>query len=84
MSNCTVSKPRRQVSVPLRVHAASSSTYLRWSTNAAGQAVLRWRSQCPSPALPLSRDGKVVGAVGVSGGSGEQDHSVAEAGAAAL
>ena len=33
--------------------------------------------------IPLKRDGKVVGAVGVSGGSGEQDHSVAEAGAAA-
>ena len=33
--------------------------------------------------IPLKRDGKVVGAVGVSGGSGEQDHAVAEAGAAA-
>ena len=34
--------------------------------------------------IPLNRDGKVVGAIGVSGGSGEQDHSVAEAGAAAF
>ncbi|HEX2247871.1 MAG TPA: heme-binding protein [Arthrobacter sp.] len=34
--------------------------------------------------LPLSRDGQVVGAVGVSGGSGQQDQTVAEAGAAAL
>ncbi len=34
--------------------------------------------------VPLRRDGVVVGAVGVSGGSGEQDQSVAEAGAAAL
>ena len=34
--------------------------------------------------IPLKRDGKVVGAVGVSGGSGEQDHAVAEAGAAAF
>ena len=34
--------------------------------------------------IPLRRDGKVVGAVGVSGGSGEQDQSVAEAGAAAF
>lgn len=33
--------------------------------------------------VPLKRGGKVVGAVGVSGGSGDQDHSVAEAGAAA-
>ena len=34
--------------------------------------------------IPLRRAGKVVGAVGVSGGSGDQDHAVAEAGAAAL
>jgi uncharacterized protein GlcG (DUF336 family) len=33
--------------------------------------------------IPLKRDGKVIGAVGVSGGSGEQDHAVAEAGVAA-
>jgi uncharacterized protein GlcG (DUF336 family) len=33
--------------------------------------------------IPLKRGGKVVGAIGVSGGSGEQDHAVAEAGAAA-
>lgn len=32
--------------------------------------------------IPLKRDGKVVGAIGVSGGSGEHDHAVAEAGAA--
>ena len=34
--------------------------------------------------VPLKQNGKVVGAVGVSGGSGDQDHAVAEAGAAAL
>ena len=34
--------------------------------------------------IPLKRDGNVVGAIGVSGGSGEQDHAVAEAGAAAF
>ena len=34
--------------------------------------------------IPLKRDGKVVGAIGVSGGSGVQDHAVAEAGAAAF
>jgi uncharacterized protein GlcG (DUF336 family) len=32
--------------------------------------------------VPLKRNGKVVGAIGVSGGSGEQDQAVAEAGAA--
>jgi uncharacterized protein GlcG (DUF336 family) len=34
--------------------------------------------------VPLRREGKVVGAVGVSGGSGEQDHAVAAAGATAF
>jgi len=34
--------------------------------------------------IPLKRDGKVVGAIGVSGGSGDQDHAVAEAGAGAF
>ncbi len=34
--------------------------------------------------IPLKRDGKVVGAIGVSGGAGEQDQTVAEAGAAAF
>ena len=34
--------------------------------------------------IPLKRDGKVVGAVGVSGGMGKQDQAVAEAGAEAF
>jgi uncharacterized protein GlcG (DUF336 family) len=34
--------------------------------------------------IPLRRAGKVEGAIGVSGGSGEQDQAVAEAGAAAF
>src|ERR1700758_3399978 len=34
--------------------------------------------------IPLKKSGKVVGAIGVSGGSGEQDQTVAEAGAAAF
>ena len=34
--------------------------------------------------IPLKLDGKVVGAVGVSGGMGDQDQAVAEAGAAAF
>lgn len=34
--------------------------------------------------IPLKKDGKVVGAIGVSGGSGAQDHEVAEAGVAAF
>ena len=34
--------------------------------------------------IPLKRDGKVVGAVGVSGGLGKQDQAVAEAAATAI
>jgi uncharacterized protein GlcG (DUF336 family) len=34
--------------------------------------------------LPIKQDGVVVGSIGVSGGSGEQDHAVAEAGVAAF
>jgi uncharacterized protein GlcG (DUF336 family) len=34
--------------------------------------------------IPLKKNGTVVGAIGVSGGSGDQDQSVAEAGAAAF
>jgi len=34
--------------------------------------------------IPLKQANKVVGAIGVSGGSGKQDQEVAEAGAAAL
>ncbi|HET6636991.1 MAG TPA: heme-binding protein [Streptomyces sp.] len=34
--------------------------------------------------VPLRRDGQVVGGVGVSGGTGEQDQSVAEAAVAGL
>ena len=34
--------------------------------------------------IPIRMGGKVIGAIGVSGGSGEQDHSVAEAGTAVV
>lgn len=34
--------------------------------------------------IPLRRSDEVIGAVGVSGGSGDQDQTVAESGAAAL
>ena len=34
--------------------------------------------------IPLKRGNEVVGAIGVSGGSGDQDHAVAQAGAAAF
>ncbi len=34
--------------------------------------------------VPIERDGRVVGAIGVSGGTGDQDQAVAEAGASAF
>jgi uncharacterized protein GlcG (DUF336 family) len=34
--------------------------------------------------IPLERDGLILGAVGVSGGDGDQDQAVAEAAVAAL
>jgi len=34
--------------------------------------------------IPLKKNGVVEGAIGVSGGSGEQDHAVAQAGAGAF
>jgi uncharacterized protein GlcG (DUF336 family) len=34
--------------------------------------------------VPLKKEGKVVGAIGVSGSAGDQDHAVAEAGASAF
>ena len=34
--------------------------------------------------IPLKKDGKVVGAIGVSGGTGKQDQAVAEAGVKAF
>ena len=34
--------------------------------------------------VPLKQGGKVVGGLGISGGSGKQDQAVAEAGAKAL
>ncbi|WP_394332413.1 heme-binding protein [Arcticibacter eurypsychrophilus] len=34
--------------------------------------------------MPLKRDEHLAGAIGVSGGSGEQDHTVAEEGVAAF
>ena len=34
--------------------------------------------------IPIKKDGKVIGSIGVSGGMGEQDQAVAEAGVAIL
>jgi uncharacterized protein GlcG (DUF336 family) len=50
----------------------------------AGHPGNRGRIMVFASSIPLKRNGKIVGAVGVSGGSGEQDHTVAEAGAKAF
>lgn len=48
-------------------------------------ALLRLTDYLPMPGgLPLLVDGVCVGAIGVSGGSGDQDEAVAEAGCAVL
>jgi glc operon protein GlcG len=53
---------------------------------AAGhQFFLTFEGICAAPGgLPLVAAGKLIGAIGVSGGSGNQDEVVAEAGVAAL
>lgn len=48
------------------------------------QASNHGRLMIYSGGVPLKKDGKIVGAIGVSGGSGDQDHAVAVAGAAAF
>ena len=35
-------------------------------------------------AVPIVKGGRVIGAIGCGGGTGEQDHECAEAGAAAV
>ncbi|WUC08191.1 heme-binding protein [Nocardia sp. NBC_00565] len=55
------------------------------STTGTSQA--NWRTYSTTVfagGVPLTRDGVVVGGLGVSGGSGEQDQTVAEAGLTAL
>ena len=41
-------------------------------------------SCCPAGCLPISKDGRVIGAIGCGGGTGEQDHQCALAGAATV
>ena len=46
---------------------------------------LTFQDLCAAPGgLPLVADGKLIGAIGVSGGAGHQDDIVAQAGVAAL
>jgi uncharacterized protein GlcG (DUF336 family) len=57
----------------------------RLATGGAEWRILQLRGASPiEGGDPIMADGKVVGAIGVSGGSGEQDGVVARAGVAAL
>ena len=57
----------------------------RLATGGAEIRILRLQGASPiEGGDPILADGKVVGAIGVSGGSGEQDGVVARAGVAAL
>ena len=57
----------------------------RLATGGAEIRILRLQGASPiEGGDPIMADGKVVGAIGVSGGSGEQDGVVARAGVAAL
>ena len=51
----------------------------------AGQRVFGLAGAAPvEGGLPLVKDGKIVGSIGLSGGTGQQDGQCAQAGAAAL
>lgn len=62
----------------LATHSQSGGQFFGINTSNDGRIMIF------AGGIPLKRNGQVVGAIGVSGGSGEQDHSVAEAGAAAV
>ena len=81
-------------SVQVAIDKARSAVLFRRSTKAfedalagggAGLRILSVRAAVPiEGGVPLMAGGKVVGAVGASGGSAQQDGQVAQAGAAAL
>jgi glc operon protein GlcG len=57
----------------------------RLATGGAEIRILRLKGASPiEGGDPIVADGKIVGAIGVSGGSGEQDGQVSRAGAGAL
>lgn len=81
-------------SVALAIEKATTSALFRRPTKVFQDAVaaggenlrvLRLTGTIPNEGgIPIIVDGKVIGAIGVSGGSGEQDGQAARAGAAAV
>jgi len=61
----------------LAVHAQSGGQFFGIHASNDGRIMIF------AGGIPVKVKGKVVGAIGVSGGSGDQDHAVAAAGAAA-
>ena len=62
----------------LAIHSQSGGQFFGINTSNNGQIMIF------SGGIPLKQNSLVLGAIGVSGGSGEQDHLVAEAGGAAF
>ncbi len=81
-------------SVELAIEKARSSALFRRPTKVfqdgvagggEGLRLLRLTGAIPiDGGVPIIVDGKIIGAVGISGGSGEQDGQVAKAGASAI
>jgi uncharacterized protein GlcG (DUF336 family) len=62
----------------LAAHSQSSGQFFGIHASNGGKIMIL------AGGVPLKKGGQVVGTVGVGGGSGDQDHAVAEAGAAAF
>ena len=62
----------------LATHSQSGNQFLGIHASNGGKVMIF------AGGIPIKKDDKVVGAIGVSGGSGDQDHAVAEAGATAF
>ena len=60
----------------LATHSQSGGQFFGINTSNDGRIMIF------AGGIPLKKDGKVVGAIGVSGDSGNQDHAVAEVAAA--
>jgi glc operon protein GlcG len=79
--------------VDLAITKARTSAMYRRATRVLAQAMAQPENSyyatfpnmnAGSGGTPIAQDGKIIGAVGISGGTGAQDHQVATAGAAAI
>ena len=70
----TVARLRHRDEGSRRQHSQSGEQFFGIHASNGGKVMIF------AGGIPLKRDGQVVGAIGVSGGTGEQDQAVAEAG----